>query len=263
METIKFGEPNNRKPPLLFIHGSYCGAWIWQRYFLPYFAREGFYGAAISLRGHGRDEDKSTLDCFGLYDFLSDIAQGVHLFDVPPVLIGHSMGGYLVQRYALEHEVRGMVLLGSPALTGLAGSSQHILANNPTLAIQLGLLMAFGPSFADIDVINQALCDCPLSPDARAELAGLLQAESKRVTSEIMWPYWVEPEHKPPTLVLGGDKDAFVPVSDFKYAAASWDATLKIMPGVPHGGMLAKCWSSIAKEIQEWLEATFPPRKGG
>lgn len=256
METIFFGQPDSsHTPPLLFVHGSYCSASIWQRYFLPYFAKEGFYGAAISLSGHGKNNDRSRLDSFGLADFLDDIDNGVQLFKKPPILIGHSMGGYLVQRYALTHDVCGLVILSSPALTGLLASSQHILMNNPSLVYQLGLLMNYGPEHTDIELIGQALCSSPMTSEELQELATLFQPESKRVSSEIMWPCWIQPKSKPPTLVLGGDNDDFVPTSDFRYAAATWDATLKIMPGVPHAFMMDRCWPLVAEEIKNWLVA--------
>ncbi|MDD3181508.1 MAG: alpha/beta hydrolase [Alphaproteobacteria bacterium] len=254
METIFFGNPDTtHHAPLLFIHGSYCSASIWQRYFLPYFEKEGFFGAAISLSGHGKNDDRDNLDNLGLADFLDDIEKGVHLFDTLPILVGHSMGGYLVQRYALEHDVPGLILLSSPALTGLFASSQHIMMNDPPLVYQLGLLMTCGPQYADIDIIGQALCSGPMTNVERQELAALLQPESKRVSSELMWPCWTQPKAITPTLVLGGDKDVFVPVSDFRYSAATWDGTLNIMPNVPHAFMMDQCWPTVANEIKNWL----------
>ena len=40
-------------PPLLFVHGAYCAAWVWEEYFLPWFAQRGWNATAISLEGHG------------------------------------------------------------------------------------------------------------------------------------------------------------------------------------------------------------------
>jgi len=257
MEVIRFGTPGPT-PPLLFVHGSYCGAWIWERFFLPYFAKAGYSGAAISLRGHGLNTDIDQIDQFGLADFIDDVGEGTKLFDRQPILIGHSLGGYLIQRYALMHEeVPGLVLLSSPSLSGLAGSSQHILMNSPLLAIQLGLLMSFGPSFADVEVIGGALYLNGIPKGEKETMTALLQCESKRITTEALWPCWEKPKKIPPTLVLGGDRDMFVPVSDFQQEAETWHAELKVLPDVPHGVMLDTCWSRVAGEIKTWLDKTF------
>lgn len=256
MEIVPFGS-TGRNIPLLFVHGSYCGAWIWEKHFLSYFAKAGYGGAAISLRGHGKSPDVSLIDSYGICDFLEDIAEGVRLFDRAPILIGHSLGGYLVQRYALLRDVPGMILLASPSLAGLAGSSQHILMNNPQLAIQLGLLMAFGPEMADANVIGDALFRTGVSTQEKARMASLLQRESKRVTNEIFWPCWDRPKKKPPTLILGGDADAFVPISDFRQCADVWGGTFKVLPEVPHGVMLDGTWGRVAEEMKNWLGSAF------
>jgi pimeloyl-ACP methyl ester carboxylesterase len=256
MEVIRFGEPN-AKPPLLFIHGSYCGAWIWERHFLPAFAQEGWYGAAISLRGHGKSEGADKIDSFGIKEYLEDIKAGVALFDEPPVLIGHSLGGYMVQKYALELPVTAQILLSSPSLWGLASSAQHIAVCNPLLALELGKLMTLGQAFADGSVIANALFLHPQSPDSLKDDLCLLQRESSRFSMEASWPEWRLPKQAVPTLVIGGDHDAFIPTSDFRYSAAFWCGDLKILPDVPHGLMLDPCWPTVVKEMTVWLNKRF------
>ena len=47
--------------PLLFVHGVYTGAWVWDEYFLPYFAAQGYESHAVSLRGHGGSDGRDHL----------------------------------------------------------------------------------------------------------------------------------------------------------------------------------------------------------
>ena len=44
------------RPPLLFVHGAYSAAWVWDETFLPWFAGKGFDAYAVSLRGHGASD---------------------------------------------------------------------------------------------------------------------------------------------------------------------------------------------------------------
>ncbi len=256
MEVISFGSPS-AKPPLLFVHGSYCGAWIWERFFLPAFAEGGWHGAAISLRGHGDSGGREKIDSFGITDYLEDIETGTHLFDAPPIIIGHSLGGYLAQKFALERSVRGLVLLSSPSLLGLHGSMQHIAARSPMLALQLGLLMTLGPAHADLRLIGEALFCNPKDAEKFEGFLPLLQKESSRVIMEAAWPDFRMPKNFPPTLALGGDEDAFIPEFEYRYEAQFWKGNSKVLHGVAHGVMLDSCWPEVMREILGWLTCNF------
>ncbi|WP_220348217.1 alpha/beta hydrolase [Alkalilimnicola ehrlichii] len=83
--------------PLLFVHGAYAGAWCWDAHFLPYFARRGYHAYALSLRGHGESAGHESLHSAGISDYVQDVASVVERFDSPPILVGHSMGGMVVQ----------------------------------------------------------------------------------------------------------------------------------------------------------------------
>jgi pimeloyl-ACP methyl ester carboxylesterase len=257
MEVIPFGS-SNTKPPLLFIHGSFCGAWIWTRYFLPAFAQAGWSGAAISLRGHGKSEGLENINSFGITDYLEDIEEGTRLFDTPPVLIGHSLGGYLAQKFALERPVKGLVLLASPSLLGLQGSMHHIVTQKPMLALQLSTLMMLGPAHADLRVIGEALFGDARNAQKMESSLPFLQRESSRILLEASWPDFRGPKALVPMLALGGDNDAFVPEFELRYEATFWNGKSKILPGVPHGVMLDACWPEVAREIMGWLIGAFP-----
>lgn len=256
METILFGEHNNTTP-LLFVHGSYCAAWIWERHFLPHFAKAGYYGAAISLSGHGKDATTMDVDSFGISDFLKDIDKGCKLFDTQPLLVGHSLGGYLVQRYALVHTVPGMILMASPALSGLSSSSQHIMMHSPDLAMQLGLMMTCGTDCVDMDVLGKALLTSATPEDDRTFLVEHFQKESSRVTSESFFPCLRLPTDFPKTLIIGSKEDAFIPETDLQYSRMLWAADLHFIPHAPHGLMIDPCWTKAAGIIETWLQEYF------
>jgi pimeloyl-ACP methyl ester carboxylesterase len=258
METIFFGNAGSgSRPPLLFLHGSYCGAWVWEKHFLPYFAAAGFHGVAISLRAHGKSPGLA-IDLHGILDYLKDIETGMGLFNTPPVLIGHSLGGYLAQKYALRHPVGGLVLFASPSLQGLGPAGRHIAARNPRLAFTIWRLMMLGPKLVDPDVIASALFSPAMPVDEMLSMLPQLQRESLRVSVEASMPDFSRPpELLPPTLVIGGANDVFVPRSDLEHAAAFWQGKLQVIDGLPHGAMMDPTWPRAALPIKTWLE-NFP-----
>ena len=107
------------RTPLLFVHGAYSGAWCWEEHFLPYFAARGHPAYALSLRGHGASAGRESLALASISDYVEDVAHAVRRFQTPPVLVGHSMGGLVVQRYLERHDVPAAVLMASVPPTGL------------------------------------------------------------------------------------------------------------------------------------------------
>jgi len=93
---------------LLFIPGSGCGkkAWVYQT--------EYFTGSeAIALPGHPEGKPCSSID--GYVEWLRGYIHQQHYQDV--ILVGHSMGGAVVQLYGLKYgdEVKALVLIGTGA----------------------------------------------------------------------------------------------------------------------------------------------------
>jgi pimeloyl-ACP methyl ester carboxylesterase len=104
LEMIAKYPPNGTRPnPLLFVHGALHGAWCWNVHFLDYFARHGFASHAVNLRGHGNSEGREKLRWIRIADYVNDLADAVQKLPSPPVLIGHSLGGFVIQKYGETH----------------------------------------------------------------------------------------------------------------------------------------------------------------
>ena len=251
--------PPAGRPSLLFVHGSFCGAWVWAEYFMPHFARAGYCCEAVSLRGHGGSEGHEGLADASLADFLDDAEAALSHMDGPAVVIGHSMGGAVAQYLASRRPVAGLALLGSVPPSGLGATMMHMSAVAHDLLWQVGMLQTMGPQAVDAYVVHRSLFaqDTPLSV-GHAYLPRL-QDESRRVSLDLMgWLRPQLPEPMPPVLVAGGDADAFVPVSALREAASYWGAELAVLPGVPHGLMLDPCWPQVAAALLDWLRRQFP-----
>lgn len=251
--------PPAGRPALLFLHGSFCGAWVWAEHFMPYFARAGYCCEALSLRGHGASEGHDALAEASLADFLDDAEAALHQMDGPTVVIGHSMGGAVAQYLAGRRPVAGLALLGSVPPSGLGATLLHMSAVAHDLLWQIGVLQTLGPQAVDPFVVHRAIfaAETPLSL-GHAYLP-LLQDESRRVSMDLMgWLRPPLPEPLPPVLVAGGDADAFVPVSALRETAAYWNGDLTVLPGVPHGLMLDPSWPQAADVLLEWLGRNFP-----
>jgi len=127
LETIVMEpSPSNASqdnPILLFVHGSYHGAWCWAELFQPYFSKLGYKSVAISLRGQGKS-DRGDLKIAGtLMTHVEDLDSVIQSLEKPPIVVAHSFGGLLVEAYCSNSsgqrsKVAGVCLLSSVPPSG-------------------------------------------------------------------------------------------------------------------------------------------------
>ncbi|MBL8251206.1 MAG: alpha/beta hydrolase [Candidatus Competibacter sp.] len=250
-------EMTSKRPPLLFVHGSFSDARVWDEYFLPYFAENGYEAHAVSLRGHGQSEGRERLPIWRLADYVADVAQAVAAVGRPPVLVGHSMGGMVIQKY-LESSpaVAGLVLMGSVPPQGLLPSNLHMAMRHPFLFQQMALFSVLGPSFGSLDLMRQLL----FSPNAPTEMLRKFfrytQPESQVVSLDMMGlnPLRLKPGRLPvPALVLGAQHDIFVSPALVRETARFYQAECHICPNMAHAMMLETNWRDLADYLRGWL----------
>ncbi|MGA9493105.1 MAG: alpha/beta fold hydrolase, partial [Mycobacterium sp.] len=100
LEVIDKGQSTDaHKTPLLFVHGGWHAAWCWDEHFLDYFADKGFRAAAVSLRGHGQSTVTQRFRGCSVADYVDDLRHAADGLGRSPVVIGHSVGGFIVQKY--------------------------------------------------------------------------------------------------------------------------------------------------------------------
>ena len=247
------------RPPLLFVHGAFASAWVWDEYFLPFFAAAGYPSYAVSLRGHGGSAGREDVAMASLADYRDDLLAAAGKLDAPPLLIGHSMGGAVVQKVLEDTAAPGAILMNSVSPYGLASSNLYLAFGRPWLYQHLLMIHGFGPSAATPEVMEGLLFAQPL-PDARGRryLSGL-QRESKRVVWDLLGfdlprP---DPESLPPAMVLGAEADAMLPWSDIEVTARAFRTEAVRVPGLGHAMMLEEDWQNAADPIRAWLDRRF------
>ena len=126
-------ETGARPTPVLFVHGMFHSAWCWEEHFLPYFAQSGYAAHALSLRGHGGSEGRERFRWISLADYVSDLKQVVNQLTSPPALVGHSMGGMIIQKYLQSHQSPAAVLLASVSPKGLLPVTLRVFRLHPLI----------------------------------------------------------------------------------------------------------------------------------
>lgn len=109
-----YGPANNsqismKRPPLLFLHGGWCGSWVWYKY-IRHFVSEGWTCYLMNLRSHykSRSLDLRKVD---FYDYIKDLDLAVSECVESPIIIGHSIGGLITEKLSEKRHFPGMVLV--------------------------------------------------------------------------------------------------------------------------------------------------------
>ena len=247
--------PRKAKPtPLLFVHGAYTAAWCWQEHFLDFFAAAGYASHAVSLSGHGASRGRQDLDSFSILDYAKDVREVAKTLSTPPVLIGHSMGGFVVQKYLERHSAPGAVLMCSVPPQGLMASAVSLMFSKPSLMNDLNSMM--GGSGASIDTLRDALFAQPVAVDDLERFSRMSQRESHRAVWDMTLFSLPHPSRirDTPLLIQGAEFDHLIPVSLVEMTARSLGTEATIYPGMGHGLMLERDWKKPAQQILDWLQ---------
>jgi len=249
-------------PPLLFLHGAYTAAWCWEHY-LPWFAAAGFDCHALSFSGHGGSRRRDHLDSYSIDDYVADVAVTVAALPEPPVLIGHSMGGFVVQKYLEKHCAPAAVLMCSVPPQGLAASAFGMLFKQPGILGDLNRLMT--GQQVSLDSLRAALFAQPVSVADLTRWYRMAQPESHRAIWDMTLfnlPHTHRvlqnlPEGSASLLVQGAELDAIIPASLVEMTARSYGTDATLYPGMGHGLMLEVDWRRPAQDIVAWLDERF------
>lgn len=245
----------NGHPPLIFVHGGYVNAGCWDLNFLPHFSRLGYDCHAIDLSGHGASAGREDLDSYDLDHYAADVGQLVAELPALPVLIGHSMGALVVQRYLEKAQAAAVIMMAPVPTTGLSGCSVQLTQRQPDFLREAA--RAVRGKFSENT--ERVMREVYFSPDTTGEqfaaFKPLLQPESDGVVMEMMALAWHLPKRRPkiPALVMGGELDALFPASLLHFTASGWNAETCVIPGAGHMLMMEPQWAAAAAKIDNWL----------
>jgi non-heme chloroperoxidase len=244
-----------RATPLLFLHGAYAGAWCWQENFLPYFAAQGWQAYAMSFSGHGASAGREYLDSLSIANYVRDVCDVVARLPARPVLIGHSMGGFVLQKFLEREDLPAAVLMASVPPQGLLGSAIGMGFSKPGLMRDLSSLM--GGGFVALETLQEALFAQPVSQERLRQFMRHMQPESHRAIWDMsMFDLpCVSRMRRPPMLILGAAHDQLIPASMVEMTGRAYRVGVEIFPAMGHGMMLDADWRKVAERIDGWLQA--------
>jgi pimeloyl-ACP methyl ester carboxylesterase len=199
---------------LIFIHGSGCCKEVWH-YQTSHFPEAD----AVALPGHACGEPCTSVDSY--VEWLRGYIQDNYYIDV--VLAGHSLGGAIVQLYALKYpeDLKGLILIGSGAR--LRVSTMYLEMLKQAKSNRSILEDFFHESYEFIEsglreVLQRKALDC----DPTVFLNDMLCCDRFDIMDRVH-------QIKLPTLAICGSEDIMTPPKYTTYLASKIDGARYII----------------------------------
>lgn len=242
-----------RPTPLMFVHGAYAGAWQWADTYLPWFAEQGWDAHAMSLSGHGESRGHTQLDALSLENYVDDLREVVASLPLRPVLIGHSMGGMVLQKFLELEDAPAVVLMCAVPPSGLLSATLGLMMSSPHLLVDLNRMI--GGGLPHLETLREALFHQPISSARLHALFMKFQPESMRAVWDMtLFNLPNLPRmNRPPMLVIGAEHDRIIPAAQVEQTAEAYGLEPHIFPAMGHAMMLEPNWQGPARLIATWL----------
>lgn len=254
LEVIDKGSVTESHPvPLLFVHGAWHAAWCWDEHFLDFFAGRGYRALAVSLRGHGGSPADKKLKDLTFDDFVADITAAADALPTRPVIVGHSMGGVLVQRYLETREAPAGVLMASMPPQGSLRSGLRWIRSHPWHFAKLTVTGKSLPYVSTPELARERFFSPGTPEDVVRRYAGRLQEESARMGLDGLVKRPHPARVRAPMLILGGTEDGAVTRDEVRATAVAYGTEAQFFPGMGHNLMLDTGWENVADRIDVWL----------
>jgi alpha-beta hydrolase superfamily lysophospholipase len=268
--------------PLMLIHGAWLSSRSWEN-FADYFRKRGF---AVSAPEWPRKEgdveelraEADELKGLGIAEIVDHYELQIRALDQPPVLIGHSFGGLIVE-LLLDRGLgragvalspappKGILVLPFSSLKAAAPALAHPSKWHGIVTLTLeeftyGFVNTFSPEEAAAAYERYAVPE-----------TGQIFYEAGFANFHLNPPTEVHFKNaeRAPLLIAGAGNDNTVPASLSKkqyekYERSPAETEYLEFEGRPHLLMAAEGWDEVAAAIDSWLdrvlEAQVPPAQG-
>lgn len=242
-----------KKETIIFVHGAWHGKWCWDKYFKPTFQSRGYEVLTFDLPGHDRPGKIKGINTYSIGDYVKALENEVQKLDSLPVIIGHSMGGLIVQKFLEKNTCKKAVLMASVPHYGVIKTTLRFLKKPHAYPALLGFNL-----YALVDTIEksrEAFFSKGLSLDELKGYTEKLCSESYLAFLNMLLPrIRINHHRKIPMLVIGAKNDTIFLESEVRDTAKKYSAELRMFDDMAHDMMLDTGQEQVSQEIIKWIE---------
>ena len=244
---------NSEKETIIFVHGAWHGKWCWEKHFTKAFKESGFKVVTFDLPGHDKSGKIKGINKFSLKDYVNALKIEVEKLPTPPIIIGHSMGGLILQKYLEKGSCKKAILLASAPPYGVIKTT-----------LKFSKKWFFYPSLLGLNLYGlvnsesksrDAFFSENLPSEELTEYTNQLCSESFRAFLDMLVPrVKITEKSNIPILVVGAENDTIFSINDQKKTANRFKAELIIVKDIAHDMMLDVNHEKVSNLIIGWLD---------
>ena len=247
---------------VLFVHGAWEGPWAFSPW-SAFFTEAGWPARSITLPGHGPGEGNTRPS---LSDYVEALAEAVWE-PAKTILIGHSMGAWVILKYLEEHDVAASVLVAPLPYDGVPLRMQRLLLSKG--AWTLCKIVVLGqPAAALKPGLVRELCFKEQTPEAVVgRYVDRLVPESPRVVRQMALMKLRLPgegrvrvqklrkrQKGRPHLIVASEADLFATPIELEETARILGAEMLKLTDAPHAVVETDEDRSVVRQVISWLE---------
>lgn len=255
---------------IVFVHGVSHGAWCWVK-FVDYFTKRGYVCFTVNLRGHGDDRGNNKYIIKRLKHYVADVSRCIDHCKtyceengIPyskPSLLGHSMGGGIVEIYMNEHsdKIKNAILFAPATAQGMKKSFVAATFSKTAFCYTLPTIRGCKPN-KNLQYSNFFIAKTddknftPRITDEKELALYDILLGSENIFAMFGLSCFKLNKPNIPVFVIGSDKDAYFPTESLSTTADFYETIPMILRGLCHDMMLDPEWDKAAQSVLEFIE---------
>ncbi len=236
---------------ILLVHGAWHGPWCWDE-FARRLTDRGHDVRAVQLRDHDQRPGRIWPR---VHHYVEDVQSAAGEFAQPPIIVGHSLGGLVAQKYLERNPAPGAVLMASLPTRGTLAAIARLGVRHPLVLLKVNLLWSLRPFIATPALVRELFFTERTPREVVDECDARLQDESYLALIDTIWK-WPRPRRvHAPVLVLAAEDDGFFTVAEMRRTARAYSTEAEVVPRMGHDMMLDKNWREVADRVDAFAQA--------
>ncbi len=238
--------------PLVFIHGAWHDSFYWHPITDELYS-SGFEIYAIDLPGHGSHAKEKSINRITFGDYLNELKDIITLIGKDVILVGHSMGGMVIQKYLTTNSCKGVVLLAPVPFFGVYKLVYSAIKKYPVVVINSLIGRNLFNLINTREKADYWLYNDTISETEKEKYFKHLQRESILAFFTLLFPGLRSlKKNKTPMLLIAAEDDRLFSVEDMQRTAKFHEADFLVISKASHNLMLSSTDEAAYKMI-DWL----------